>query len=1276
MRRWSLTLPILGILSCSSRVDREVRPPSQVASLAKRHPAAASLLNRTRGATGGVLRAQGLVVSQDARGLVLRRADDPRVVRVLRSGTASVEGGALVHVSASETAATFVDGAAVEDLVETHADLDYRLELPPGFELRAACEHCNIVELLDPAGRAFLRVAAPLAWDSGGRRHVPAVKVAGDHVRITVDAAAPRPLLVDPLWTTPSVPALPRQGHATTPLGDGRLLITGGGTSVTEYFDPQTGRFHLGPALAASRGNHTATLLMDGRVLIAGGRGSTALATTELLDPSANTVVSGPTLAAARAWHTATLLTNGKVLLAGGESGASVDTTEIFDPSSSSLSAGVKLKAARARHTATRVVSGRVALVGGATTRVSEILDVAASTTSDGATLSENRTVHATLELSDGRLLVMGGAPTGVGFIALSTTELCPLLASPCAAGPDLSIGREGPAATWLPLGSIAATGGIITRFEGLSPAKGTDLLTATTSTAFKVESIVPHYLHTATLLPSGDVFVLGGAEPSADILVSDRSGFRKVGDLGSTRLGGRSVLLPTGKVLLFGADVISGGSSTAELFDPATQKWSVTGKLGAVRADARAIGLDDGKVLVVGSDGGPAASSAELYDPSTGVFTAVASAMASARARPSLTRLPSGKILVAGGGTSTAELFDPKAGTFAATGPLTRARKDHAAVLLRDGRVLVAGGSGDTVVEVYQEDGTFVALSAPMGLRTECRGALLPSGRVLFVGGSARQGDLFDPATNSFSATALAADAHFRGGLAVLPTGKVLVTSGGSGPYGSVSLAEVFDEASGSGGGFVRVSDLVAPRLAAATTLLDDGGVLLAGGAGCALCVLESTAEVFDERWKLKSATLTTPPTKATAGTPIDLVGTGFVASPEPTSGTTGSGATTPPMGVFVPLGGDAVIFGRTLSWTATTMRWVPPATARLGPGQLFILVRGVPSAAVRLNLEPATAGSGCAANAACASGYCVDGVCCDTACKGVCEACTAARKGSGVDGVCGAVPPEKDPKDFCVLGLGAKCSTDAQCTTGVCVDGVCCNARCDGQCEACDVEGTFGTCVPAVGVPHGARAACADATTADSCTAKICDGKGRAGCDGFVGSKVSCRAASCAAGIATLPARCDGSGACPAAVTKNCTPYACAADGCGGGSCARETDCAPDYRCAIAAGAVRGDCVVRTDAYCVDDRTSVSRDGTKKVCDPYRCTPTGCGNSCNSSNDCLGGFACDTTSKTCVSADAAVGASGGCSTGASTGVGAFGAWLLALACLGRVGRRDPAAR
>jgi hypothetical protein len=59
---------------------------------------------------------------------------------------------------------------------------------------------------------------------------------------------------------------------------------------------------------------------------------------------------------------------------------------------------------------------------------------------------------------------------------------------------------------------------------------------------------------------------------------------------------------------------------------------------------------------------------------------------------------LPNGKVLVAGGGSSSAvlasaELYDPASGTWTATGSLATVRIQHTATLLPNGTVLVAAG-------------------------------------------------------------------------------------------------------------------------------------------------------------------------------------------------------------------------------------------------------------------------------------------------------------------------------------------------------------------------------------------------------------------------------------------------------------------------------------------------------------------------------------------------------------------------------------------------------
>lgn len=74
----------------------------------------------------------------------------------------------------------------------------------------------------------------------------------------------------------------------------------------------------------------------------------------------------------------------------------------------------------------------------------------------------------------------------------------------------------------------------------------------------------------------------------------------------------------------------VGAAMATAELFDPATGKWSETGPLKYARYGAQAVTLTDGRVLVVGS--GPALhavtldagayDTAEVFDPATGRFS------------------------------------------------------------------------------------------------------------------------------------------------------------------------------------------------------------------------------------------------------------------------------------------------------------------------------------------------------------------------------------------------------------------------------------------------------------------------------------------------------------------------------------------------------------------------------------------------------------------------------------------------------------------------------
>jgi Kelch motif len=106
---------------------------------------------------------------------------------------------------------------------------------------------------------------------------------------------------------------------------------------------------------------------------------------------------------------------------------------------------------------------------------------------------------------------------------------------------------------------------------------------------------------------------------------------------------------------------------------------------------------------------------------------------MNAARVVHSATLLPTGKVLVAGGGLASAELFDPAAGSWSATGSLNTARRGQTATLLANGKVLVVGGvdSGQNPLasaELYDPpSGTWTVTGSLITARTGPHGDLAP---------------------------------------------------------------------------------------------------------------------------------------------------------------------------------------------------------------------------------------------------------------------------------------------------------------------------------------------------------------------------------------------------------------------------------------------------------------------------------------------------------------------------------------------------------------------
>jgi N-acetylneuraminic acid mutarotase len=414
-------------------------------------------------------------------------------------------------------------------------------------------------------------------------------------------------------------------------------------------------------------------------------------------------------------------------------------------------------------------------------------------------------------------------APTRVPATAIPTPTLAPA-SNPTPTAMPIPTSSATPIS--LP---ISKSGVVVTTPTPVPPANP-----APSESSFEVAPgvalRVPRFWHTATRLTDGRILLVGGSWATTDYL----------------------------------ADV--------DIFDPVTGQTSRVAPLHTPRHFHTATPLLDGRVLVIGGGtiGQVSAYDAEVYNPVADTWTVVSPQRLHGDLLTA-TLMKDGRVLVVGGlgAGEHVDIFDPTTNTWSEAQPLPHGRLYHTAQLLEDGRVLVAGGLGPNNAppaggdaQLYDPRTDIWTSTGPMMTPRRILGesVRLSDGRVLVVGGALAgdsappilaSAEIYDPASNAWTAAASLAQARYHYELVLLPSGQVLAV-GGARDWDSrwtgtsfVREIELYDPVLDQ---WRTVGEIPSPSVGNTATLLPDGRVWVTGG--------RNDTTYFSDTWLIGAST------------------------------------------------------------------------------------------------------------------------------------------------------------------------------------------------------------------------------------------------------------------------------------------------------------------------------------------------------------------------------------------------------------------------------------